>query len=86
MRHSGIKIIKPVNEGSAPDDGHNARLLALADACFEMFSMSELRKPLTILNELSLSFPDMSRPEIFRAVRLALSWRRILRDAGEPVH
>ena len=71
---------------SPSDDAQNARFLALADACFEMFSMKELGKPLTILNELSASFPDLSRPQIFCAVRMALSWRRILRDAGEPVH
>ncbi len=62
------------------------RLLIVADACFEMFSIKELRHPVHILPELSMEFPDLSKEEILDAIRLALSWRRLLRAAGKPVH
>jgi len=62
------------------------KLLMLADACFEMFSIRELRNPVTILPELSTEFPELSKEEIFEAAHLALSWRRLLRAAGKPVH
>ena len=62
------------------------KLLIVADACFEMFSMKELRNPLRILPELSTEFPDLSKEETLEAIRLALSWRRLLRAAGKPVH
>ncbi len=62
------------------------RLFIVADACFEMFSIKELRNPLRILPELSTEFPELSKEEILEAIRLALSWRRLLRAAGKPVH
>jgi hypothetical protein len=62
------------------------KLLTVADACFEMFSIRELRNPITILPELSTEFPDVSKEEILKAAHLALSWRRLLRAAGKPVH
>ncbi len=61
-------------------------LLLLADVCFEMFPMKELRKPHLILDELRAAFPEFNDPEILRAISMALSWRRLLRDAGRPLH
>ncbi len=62
------------------------KLFIVADACFEMFSIKELRNPLRILPELSTEFSELSKEEILEAIRLALSWRRLLRAAGKPVH
>jgi len=55
------------------------RVLIVADACFEMFSIQELKRPITILHEIAHSFPEASAAEITEAVGLALSWRRTLR-------
>jgi hypothetical protein len=66
---------------------HDARdIIVLADVCFEMFPMKELRKPHLIIDELRAAFPEFDEPEILRAVSMALSWRRLLRDAGRPLH
>ena len=66
---------------------HDARdIIVLADVCFEMFPIKELRKPHLILDELRSAFPEFDEPEILRAVSMALSWRRLLRDAGRPLH
>jgi hypothetical protein len=72
---------------SAPYEKHTTRdILVLADVCFEMFPMKELRKPHLILDELRSAFPEFDEPEIYRAIAMALSWRRLLRDAGRPLH
>jgi hypothetical protein len=60
----------------------NARVLTIADTCFEMFSLQELRRPVAILHEIALSFPDASRAEIQDAINIAISWRRALRNAS----
>jgi len=61
-------------------------IIVLADVCFEMFPIKELRKPRLILDELRSAFPDFNDTEIRRAIAMALSWRRLLRDAGRPLH
>ena len=61
-------------------------VIQVADVCFEMFSVKELRKPALILNEILLSFPDSSGQEIKEAISLALSWRISLRSLGNFVH
>ena len=61
-------------------------LLPVADACFEMFSVRELKRPRVILPELLAAFPEFSQEDILSAVSLALSWKRILRAAGKPLH
>jgi hypothetical protein len=72
------------------NDTHTTRnpreLIILADVCFEMFPIRELRKPSLILDELRAAFPEFNEPDILRAISMALSWRRLLRDAGRPLH
>lgn len=75
-----------VIEEPSPAARDTRALLPVADACFEMFSVRELKKPLTILPELKAAFPESSEGEILRAVSLALSWKRLLRAAGKPLH
>ena len=66
---------------------HDARdLIVLADVCFEMFPIKELRKPHLILDELRAAFPEFPDTEILQAISMALSWRRLLRNAGRPLH
>ncbi|MEN9845901.1 MAG: hypothetical protein RIS36_1048 [Pseudomonadota bacterium] len=68
-------------------DRHYARdMILLADVCFEMFPLKELRKPHLILGELRSAFPEFEDAEILHAISMALSWRRLLRDAGRPLH
>lgn len=88
MRDPGANMTdSPLILGENPSKAcTREKLLIVADACFEMFSMKELRNPLRILPELSTEFPDLSKEEILEAIRLALSWRRLLRAAGKPVH
>jgi hypothetical protein len=62
------------------------RVLLVADACFEMFSIQELKRPITILHEIAQSFPEASAAEITEAIALALSWRRALRRARGWTH
>ena len=61
-------------------------LILVADACFEMFSVRELKKPRTILPELRAAFSECCDEEILAAVSMALSWKRLLRAAGKPLH
>jgi hypothetical protein len=61
-------------------------LLVLADVCFEMFPIKELRRPHLILDELRAAFPDFEETDILKAISMALTWRRLLRDAGRPLH
>jgi hypothetical protein len=51
-----------------------------------MFSVRELKRPRVILPELLAAFPEFSQEDILSAVSLALSWKRILRAAGKPLH
>jgi hypothetical protein len=86
MTNSPITVDEHAPTASARAASVRERILIVADACFEMFSMKELRNPLGILPELSTEFTDLTREEILEAIRLALSWRRLLRAAGRPVH
>jgi hypothetical protein len=88
MRDPGANMTDspPILGGNPSKPCTREKLLIVADACFEMFSIKELRNPLRILPELSTEFPDLSKEEILEAIRLALSWRRLLRAAGKPVH
>ena len=65
---------------------NDREILILADVCFEMFPIKELRRPHLILDELRAAFPHFNEPDILRAISMALSWRRLLRDAGRPLH
>jgi len=62
------------------------RVLVVADACFEMFTLQELKRPIAILHEVALSFPEASAAEISEAIALAISWRRALRKASGWTH
>jgi hypothetical protein len=61
-------------------------ILVLADVCFEMFPIKELRRPHLILDELKAAFPDFEERDFLRAISMALTWRRLLRAAGRPLH
>lgn len=61
-------------------------ILILADVCFEMFPIKELRRPHLILDELQAAFPDFEEIDIMKAISMALTWRRLLRAAGRPLH
>lgn len=61
-------------------------LISLADVCFEMFHIRELKRPHLILPELEQAFPEFSQSELLQGIAMALTWRRILRDAGRPMH
>jgi hypothetical protein len=88
MRHSETDMTDSpiVLKEEATKSSDREKFLIVADACFEMFSIRELRNPLHILPELSTEFPELTREEILEATSLALSWRRLLRAAGKPVH
>lgn len=62
------------------------RVLIVADTCFEMFTIQELKRPIAILHEVALSFPEASAGEISEAIALAISWRRALRKASGWMH
>lgn len=68
------------------DSTHQERILRVADACFEMFSIQELKRPITILHEIAHSFPEATASEITEAIKLAISWRRALRYASGWTH
>jgi hypothetical protein len=61
-------------------------VIEIADVCFEVFSVKELRKPASILHEIELSFPHARELEIQQAISLALSWRVSLRTLNGLVH
>lgn len=61
-------------------------VIILADVCFEMFPIKELRRPHLILDELRAAFPDFNEEDILRAISMALTWRRMLRSVGKPIH
>lgn len=71
---------------SSTDSTHQDRILRVADVCFEMFTIQELKRPVSILHEIAHSFPEVSAAEISEAIKLAISWRRALRDAGGWTH
>jgi hypothetical protein len=82
MTHSS----EPLSQlGSTARDEHR-EIVILADVCFEMFSIKELRRPHLILDELVAAFPDFDEPQILRAISMALHWRLVLRAAGRPLH
>lgn len=66
-------------------EGHR-EIVILADVCFEMFPIKELRRPHLILDELRAAFPDFDEAQILQAISMALSWRLLLRAAGRPLH
>lgn len=74
--------IESVRTSTRPD----SQILILADVCFEMFAIKELRKPHTIIDEIHAAFPEMNETDILKAISMALNWRRLLRAAGRPLH
>gem|GEM_PF-2294988 len=69
--------------------GKNIRreqVLLIADSCFEMFSIQELRRPHTIVHEVSVSFSDSTEEEVRAAISLALSWRRMFHHSSRFMH
>lgn len=73
-------------EGTLSSARPDGQILVLADVCFEMFAIKELRRPHTIIDELHAAFPEMTETDILKAISMALNWRRLLRAAGRPLH
>lgn len=71
---------------SSASGSEDREIVILADVCFEMFPIKELRRPHLIMDELRTAFPDFDEPEILKAISMALSWRILLRAAGRPLH
>jgi hypothetical protein len=64
----------------------NQLIMRIADVCFEMFSIQELKRPVAILREIALSFPEATAKEIQEAIKMAISWRRALRGFNGWTH
>jgi hypothetical protein len=64
----------------------NQRILKIADVCFEMFSIQELKRPVAVLREIALSFPDANAKEIQEAIKMAISWRRAMKGFNGWTH
>jgi hypothetical protein len=64
----------------------NQLIMRIADVCFEMFSIQELKRPVAILREIALSFPEANAKEIQEAIKMAISWRRALRGFNGWTH
>lgn len=62
------------------------QILRIADSCFEMFSIQELRRPRSIIQEVAVSFSDSTEAEVVEAISLALTWRRMLQGSARFVH
>jgi hypothetical protein len=58
-----------------------ARVLMIADSCFEVFTIRELMHQGSIRQEVLSSFTDSNESEIIEALSLALSWRRVLAES-----
>lgn len=67
-------------------DPRRARVLAIADSCFEVFTLRELIQERLIRKELLSSFTDSTESEVTEAIALARSWRRMLGDAASLCH
>jgi len=63
-------------------DFRRARVLAIADSCFEVFTVRELLQARLIRNEILSSFTNSTESEVAEAIALALSWRRMLGEAA----
>jgi hypothetical protein len=72
------------NRQLVPEPEHSKqRILELADTCFEVFSIRELKRSGDIIKEISKSYPEVTRAEIEKAIDLALAWRRTLIHAAK---
>jgi hypothetical protein len=71
---------------TSPHTRRERLVLQIADTCFEMFSIKELKRPVAILHEIAISFPEASALEIQEAISLAISWRRALRNVAGLAH
>ena len=50
--------LETATQTSTVETRKNRLVLQIADVCFEMFSVRELRKPVAVLRELSAAFPE----------------------------
>ena len=64
-----------------PFDSRRARVLMIADSCFEVFSVRELINEQSIRDEVLSSFANSDESEVAEAISLALSWRRMLGES-----
>ena len=86
LSDSDAPVVESSAEGVSMTDRPSSRTLELADTCFEVFSLRELRRPKGILHELTSSYPDLSLLEVTRAISIALSWKRLLRAGCRRIH
>lgn len=70
----------PLREMNSLSD-RRARVLTIADSCFEVFTIRELMHQQSIRDEVLSSFTDSDESEIMEALSLALSWRRVLAES-----
>jgi len=89
-RDAAGRAVEPQTPGDMTTEIESPRIeskmFEVADSCFEMFSIRELKQPKRILPELAAAFPDSSRTDLLKAITIALSWKRLLRAAGRRLH
>jgi hypothetical protein len=78
MRHSAQNI--------TTKSPRRDQVLLIADSCFEMFTIQELRRPRSIIREVAVSFSDSTEAEVLEAIALALSWRRMFHGSARFIH
>jgi hypothetical protein len=87
MTDQPLQSPSPDENTSAIDPGRaDGRVIDVADTCFEIFTIRELKQPQAILPELSAAFPDIENHELLRAISLALTWKRLLKSVGRTLH
>jgi hypothetical protein len=78
MTHS--EVVSSGNQIESLSD-RRARVLRIADSCFEMFTIRELLHQRSIRDEVLSSFLDSNESEVIEALSLALSWRRMVAES-----
>jgi hypothetical protein len=66
-------------EASTLESSNKKLVIQIADVCFEMFSIKELRRPIAVLHELAIAFPEATSRDFQDAIQLAISWRLALK-------
>ena len=87
MEKTAATLSPSTTTTSSGQEKQNKKLvLQIADVCFEMFSIRELRRPLVVLHELAIAFPEASSKDFQEAIQLAISWRLALRNTQGLTH
>lgn len=64
----------------------SSEVLRLADTCFEMFSIRELKYPRAILPELKAAFPSLTTEQLSDGIWQAIAWKRVLCRIARGIH